>query len=88
MEDAPIHDRIEQLVAEEHDLYERAAQSGLSDAEHQRLESIKVGLDQSWTSSASDGPCARPASIPTQPTLAHRRWSKATSSSGPTATGR
>jgi len=48
VEDTPIHDRIEQLVAEEHELYERAGQNGLSDAEHQRLDSIKVGLDQCW----------------------------------------
>jgi hypothetical protein len=48
MEDAPIHDRIEQLVAEERELYVRASQGGLSGAEHRRLESIKVGLDQCW----------------------------------------
>jgi len=48
MEDEGIHDRIEQLVAEEHDLYERGAQGGLNETEHRRLESIKVGLDQCW----------------------------------------
>jgi uncharacterized protein DUF2630 len=48
MEDAEVHNRIEQLVAEEHELYERGAQGGLSESEHRRLESIKVGLDQSW----------------------------------------
>jgi len=48
MEDEGIHDRIEQLVAEEHDLYERGAQGGLNETEHHRLESIKVGLDQCW----------------------------------------
>jgi len=48
MEDERIHDRIEQLVAEEHELYERAAEGGLSESEHGRLESIKVGLDQCW----------------------------------------
>jgi len=41
-------ERIEQLVAEEHQLYERAAEGGLSETEHRRLESIKVGLDQCW----------------------------------------
>jgi len=46
--DDEIHNRIEQLVAEEHDLYERGAEGGLSDSEHRRLESIKVGLDQCW----------------------------------------
>ena len=48
MEDDEIHNRIEQLVAEEHELYERGAQGGLNESEHRRLESIKVGLDQCW----------------------------------------
>ena len=48
MEDERIHDRIEKLVAEEHELYERGAEGGLSESEHRRLESIKVGLDQCW----------------------------------------
>ena len=48
MEDEGIHNRIEQLVAEEHELYDRAAEGGLSDSENRRLESIKVGLDQCW----------------------------------------
>jgi hypothetical protein len=48
MEDEGIHNRIEELVAEEHELYDRAAEGGLSDSEHRRLESINVGLDQCW----------------------------------------
>jgi hypothetical protein len=48
MEDESIHNRIEQLVAEEHELYERGAEGGLTDSEHRRLESIQVGLDQTW----------------------------------------
>jgi hypothetical protein len=48
MADNEIHERIEQLVAEEHELYERGAEGGLSDSEHQRLESIQVKLDQAW----------------------------------------
>jgi hypothetical protein len=48
MEDTEIHTRIEQLVAEEHELYERGAQGGLNESEHRRLESIQVGLDQAW----------------------------------------
>jgi uncharacterized protein DUF2630 len=48
MEDGQIHERIEQLVAEEQELYERGAGGGLSDSDHRRLESIKVGLDQCW----------------------------------------
>lgn len=48
MADEGIHNRIEQLVAEEHDLYARAGEGELSEDEHRRLESIKVGLDQCW----------------------------------------
>jgi hypothetical protein len=48
MDDTEIHNRIEQLVAEEQSLYERASGVGLSDGEHERLESIKVGLDRCW----------------------------------------
>jgi hypothetical protein len=48
MDEDQIHNRIEQLVAEEQELYERGAGSGLNETEHQRLESIKVGLDQLW----------------------------------------
>jgi hypothetical protein len=48
MADERIHSRIEELVAEEHDLYTRAGEGGLSEDENHRLESIKVGLDQCW----------------------------------------
>ena len=48
MEDEQVHNQIEQLVAEEQELYERGAPSGLNDSEHRRLESIKVSLDQAW----------------------------------------
>ena len=48
MEDEQIHGNIEKLVAEEHELYERGVGGGLNDAEHGRLESIKVSLDQCW----------------------------------------
>jgi hypothetical protein len=48
MDDERIHDRIEDLVAEEHELYERGGEGGLTDSEHRRLESIQVSLDQCW----------------------------------------
>jgi hypothetical protein len=48
MEDERVHDRIEKLVAEEHELYERGSEGGLSANEHGRLEEIKVSLDQCW----------------------------------------
>ena len=49
MTDEAVHERIEQLVAVEHELFQRAeGDSGLSDEEHRRLETIRVGLDQCW----------------------------------------
>jgi len=48
MADEQIHSRIEQLVAEEQELYERVTGGGLDESEHRRLESINVGLDQCW----------------------------------------
>lgn len=48
MDDEQVHNQIEKLVTEEQELYERAAQGGLGESEHRRLESIKVGLDQLW----------------------------------------
>ncbi len=48
MEDAQVHGSIEKLVAEEHELWEREAAGNATDADRQRLESIKVSLDQCW----------------------------------------
>jgi hypothetical protein len=48
VEDERVHSQIEQLVTEEQELYKRGAKGGLSESEHLRLESIKVGLDQCW----------------------------------------
>jgi hypothetical protein len=48
MDEVGIHNHIEELVAEEQELFRRGAEGGLSEDEHRRLESIKVGLDQSW----------------------------------------
>jgi hypothetical protein len=48
MPDEEIHDRIEKLVAEEQELYGRVGGGGLNANEHNRLESIRVSLDQCW----------------------------------------
>jgi len=48
MEDAQIHGSIEKLVAEEHDLWVREAAGKATDEDRQRLESIKISLDQCW----------------------------------------
>jgi len=48
MDDLQIHDTIEQLVAEEHELWQREAAGAAEEADRQRLEGIKVSLDQCW----------------------------------------
>jgi hypothetical protein len=48
MEDEQIHSNIEKMVAEEQDLYARVGEGGLNADEHNRLESLKVSLDQCW----------------------------------------
>jgi uncharacterized protein DUF2630 len=48
MDDAQIHGSIEQLVAEEHDLWEREASGNASERDQRRLQELKVSLDQCW----------------------------------------
>jgi hypothetical protein len=48
MDDARIHGSIEQLVAEEHELWEREATGAATDSDRQRLQELKVSLDQCW----------------------------------------
>jgi hypothetical protein len=48
MSDAEIHGTIEQLVAEEHDLWQRESAGDASDGDRQRLQQIGVSLDQCW----------------------------------------
>ena len=48
MNDSQIQTHIEQLVGEEHALYERHGSGGLSQDEQQRLEAINVQLDRYW----------------------------------------
>src|SRR5215470_4783605 len=48
MNELPILDRIEDIVAEEHRLYSAAADGGLDEAGHQRLEAIRGELDRCW----------------------------------------
>jgi len=48
MADERIHGRIEELVAEEHELWEREARGVASEDDRLRLEAVKVSLDQSW----------------------------------------
>jgi hypothetical protein len=46
--DPQIHGRIEELVAEEHELWERESAGNASEANRQRLQELKVSLDQCW----------------------------------------
>ena len=48
MEDAQIHGEIDRLVDEEHQLWEREASGEASDSDRQRLEALRVSLDQCW----------------------------------------
>jgi hypothetical protein len=48
MDDQQIHGTIEQLVAEEHELWQRESEGNATDADRQRLRALKVSLDQCW----------------------------------------
>jgi hypothetical protein len=48
MDDPQIHGTIEQLVAEEHDLWQRESAGNANEADRERLEQVKVSLDQCW----------------------------------------
>ena len=48
MDEERIHEQIEKLVDEEHELYSRVGEGGMSANEHNRMEAIKVSLDQCW----------------------------------------
>ena len=48
MEDPQIHATIEQLVAEEHQLWERESAGEASEADRRRLAELRISLDQCW----------------------------------------
>ena len=48
MDDGAIHESIEQLVAEEHELWDREAAGRATEADRQRLGEVKVSLDRCW----------------------------------------
>jgi Protein of unknown function (DUF2630) len=48
MDDAQVHARIEQLVAEEHELWQREADGTATEVDRERLRRIEVQLDQTW----------------------------------------
>jgi uncharacterized protein DUF2630 len=48
MDDSQIHGKIEQLVAEEHELWTRESSGNAGESDQARLEQLKVSLDQCW----------------------------------------
>ena len=48
MEDPQIHGSIDRMVAEEHELWQREAAGEATDSDRQRLEAVRVSLDQCW----------------------------------------
>jgi len=48
VDDSQIHGTIEQLVAEEHELWERESGGTADDGDRQRLRELEVSLDQCW----------------------------------------
>ena len=48
MNDSQIHGTIEQLVTEEHELWQRESAGTASDEDRDRLQAVKVSLDQCW----------------------------------------
>ena len=46
--DDQLYGRIEELVSEEHSLWEREASGEATDSDRKRLDSLKVTLDQCW----------------------------------------
>jgi Protein of unknown function (DUF2630) len=46
--DPQIHSSIEQLVAEEHELWERESSGNATDDDRRRLKTVQVSLDQCW----------------------------------------
>lgn len=48
MDDQQIHGTIEQLVAEEHELWERESAGAADDEDRRKLQQLRVSLDQCW----------------------------------------
>jgi hypothetical protein len=48
MDDNQLHQQIEQLVAEEHELWKDESEGRSNDADARRLEQVRVMLDQCW----------------------------------------
>ena len=48
MDDSQIHGSIENLVAEEHELWSRESSGSATEDDRRRLEQVRLSLDQCW----------------------------------------
>jgi hypothetical protein len=48
MNDPQIHQSIEQLVAEEHELWQRESSGNATEDDRSRMKAVQVSLDQCW----------------------------------------
>jgi hypothetical protein len=48
VKDPQIHQSIEQLVAEEHELWERESSGNATEDDRRRMKTVQVSLDQCW----------------------------------------
>ena len=48
MDDRQIHNSIDEMVSEEHQLWERESAGEASESDRERLETLRVSLDQCW----------------------------------------
>jgi len=48
VDDPQIHGTIEQLVEEEHELWERESNGTATENDRRRLQELRVSLDQCW----------------------------------------
>jgi hypothetical protein len=48
VQDPGIHDSIDRMVADEHELWQREAAGEATDSDRRRLEALRVSLDQCW----------------------------------------
>ena len=82
MTDAQIHRTIEQLVSEEHELWERESTGNATDADRKRLQELKILARPVLGLSPGNGePSARPGSTRTLRRAARKRSSSTMSNS-------
>ena len=80
MSDEQVHGTIEKLVAEEHELWEKESADTATDADRQRLQQIKVSLDQCWDVLRQRRALREAGGNPRRPRCAGARSSRTTSS--------